>query len=154
MREMGFSTRLVTEGDYDALLALWNGAEQGRRALNPVDDSREGIARYLRRNPKSCFVAVADGGDVVGVILAGHDGRRGIIHHLCVREDFRRRGVAKTLVSLAEDALSREGIGKVFALVFRDNDGANAFWEREGYALRTNLNYRNKSLRDGIPTGE
>lgn len=153
MREQEFSTRILTEGDYDAIFALWSGTEQSRRALNPVDDSREGIARYVRRNPTSCFLAEADG-EAVGVILAGHDGRRGIVHHLCVREDFRRRGVARALVSLAEEALLREGIGKVFALVFRDNDGANGFWEGAGYSLRTNLNYRNKSLLDGIPTGE
>lgn len=63
-------------------------------------------------------------------------------------------GVAARLVSLAEDALKKEGIQKVFGLVFRDNDAANAFWEQQGYSLRTNLNYRNKSLNEAIPAGE
>ena len=150
---MNFSIRLVTIEDYDAIYDLWNSTEQSRRALNPVDDSREGIERYLKRNPNTCFAAVTDG-RIIGVILTGHDGRRAIIHHLCVHPDFRRMGIAGSLVSKAEDALKEEGIQKVFGLVFKDNDPANAFWENQGYSLRTNINYRNKSLNANIPTGE
>ena len=148
-----YATRKVTAEDYDEIYALWNSTEQSRRALNPVDDSREGIERYLRRNPDTCFAAVKEG-KIIGVILTGHDGRRAIIHHLCVHPDFRREGIAARLVSLAEEALKKEGIQKVFGLVFKDNDAANAFWERQGYSVRTNLIYRNKSLNDAVPTGE
>ncbi len=150
---MDYTIRPVTADDYDAIYALWNSTEQSRRALNPVDDSREGIGRYLKRNPDTCFAAVAEG-RIVGVILTGHDGRRGIIHHMCVHPDYRRRGIAGRLVSEAEKALKKEGIQKVFGLVFRDNEAANAFWEQQGYSLRTNLNYRNKSLNEKIPAGE
>ena len=150
---MDYEIRTVTISDYDALLALWNSTEQSRRALNPVDDSREGIERYLKRNPNTCFAAVKDG-TVIGVILTGHDGRRAIIHHMCVHPDYRRLGIAGNLVNAAEDALKKESISKIFGLVFKDNDGANAFWESQGYTLRTNLNYRNKSLDSGVPTGE
>lgn len=145
--------RQITIDDYDAIFGLWNSTEQSSRALNPVDDSREGIDKYLKRNPNTCFAAVKDD-QIIGVILTGHDGRRGMIHHLCVHPDFRRMGIAACLVSKAEEALKREGIQKVFGLVFTDNEAANAFWERQGYSLRTNLNYRNKSLNDRIPTGE
>ena len=150
---MEYTIKNVTIEDYDAIFALWNSTEQSRRALNPVDDSREGIAKYLQRNPTTCFAAVQDD-RIIGVILTGHDGRRGIIHHLCVHPDCRRMGIAAHLVSLAEEALQKEGIQKVFGLVFVDNDPANAFWEQQGYSKRTNLNYRNKSLNDRIPTGE
>ena len=150
---MEYTIKQVTIADYDAIYELWSSTEQSRRALNPVDDSKEGIDRYLRRNPNTCFAAVKDD-KIVGVILAGHDGRRAIIHHLCVHPDCRRMGIAAHLVSLAEDALKKEGIQKIFGLVFKDNEPANAFWEQQGYSLRTNLNYRNKSLNDAIPTGE
>ncbi|MBR0514676.1 MAG: GNAT family N-acetyltransferase [Clostridia bacterium] len=150
---MEYEIRQVTIDDYEAIYALWNSTEQSRRALNPVDDSREGIGRYLKRNPNTCFAAVRDG-RIIGVILTGHDGRRGIIHHMCVHPDCRRMGIAARLVSEAEKALKEEGIQKVFGLVFVDNEDANAFWEKQGYSLRTNLNYRNKSLNDRIPTGE
>ena len=150
---MDYDIRKVTIEDYDQLLALWNSTEQSRRALNPVDDSREGIERYLKRNPDTCFAALSDG-KIIGVILTGHDGRRAIIHHMCVHPDHRRMGIAGKLVKEAEQALQKEGIQKIFGLVFKDNDTANAFWESQGYSLRTNLNYRNKSLNPDIPTGE
>lgn len=150
---MEYTIKQVTIADYDAIYELWSGTEQSRRALNPVDDSKEGIDRYLRRNPNTCFAAVKDD-KTVGVILAGHDGRRAIIHHLCVHPGCRRMGIAAHLVSLAEDALKKEGIQKIFGLVFKDNEPANAFWEQQGYSIRTNLNYRNKSLNKAIPTGE
>lgn len=150
---MDYTVRRVTIDDYDAMFELWNSTEQSRRALNPVDDSRDGIARYLKRNPDTCFAAVS-GDRLIGVILTGHDGRRGIIHHMCVHPDYRRTGIAAYLVSTAEEALKKEGILKVFGLVFTDNEAANLFWEKQGYTLRTNLNYRNKSLNRMIPTGE
>ncbi|MBQ9007727.1 MAG: GNAT family N-acetyltransferase [Clostridia bacterium] len=149
--------RPVLMEDYDEIYALWNRTEQSRRALNPVDDSREGIERYLKRNPTTCFLAVRDSAGnrkTVGVILTGHDGRRGLIHHLCVDPDCRRQGIARMLVHRAEEALRLEGITKVFGLVFKDNEAGNAFWEEQGYSLRTNLNYRNKSLNENVPKGE
>ena len=143
--------------DYDEIYKLWNSTEQSRRALNPVDDSREGIEKYLKRNPTTCFLAYTDGGtenEIVGVILTGHDGRRAIVHHLCIHPDHRRQGIAGMLVHMAGEALRKEGINKIFGLVFKDNEPANAFWEEQGYTLRTNLNYRNKSLNENVPQGE
>jgi ribosomal protein S18 acetylase RimI-like enzyme len=156
---MSISIRLVTIEDYDAIYQLWNSTEQSRKALNPIDDSREGIERYLKRNPTTCFLAESKDGsgdapEVVGVILTGHDGRRAMIHHLCVHPSFRREGIAGLLVKTAEEAIRKEGINKIFGLVFKENDVANAFWEKQGYTLRTNLNYRNKSLNNQIPQGE
>lgn len=156
---MNITIRPVVIEDYDGIYALWNSTEQSRRAMNPVDDTREGIEKYLKRNPTTCFLAyVSDDEEndkrIVGVILTGHDGRRGMIHHMCVHPDYRRQGIARVLVAKAEDALRKEGISKVFGLVFKDNDVANDFWEEQGYSLRTNLNYRNKSLNKDVPQGE
>lgn len=153
---MNIEIRPVTIEDYDKIYALWCSTEQSKRALNPVDDSREGIERYLKRNPSTCFLAYPDDEPqkIVGVILTGHDGRRGIIHHMCVHPEHRRLGIAGMLAEKAEEALKKEGISKVFGLVFKDNDPANAFWEQQGYTLRTNLNYRNKSLNESVPLGE
>ena len=153
---MNIEIRRMTLDDYESIYELWSSTEQTRRALNPADDSREGIARYLKRNPNTCFIA-CDSDEpqkVLGVILTGHDGRRGIVHHLCVHLKYRREGIARLLLQSAEDALRAEGISKVFGLVFKDNDAANAFWEAQGYTLRTNLNYRNKSLDPDVPQGE
>ena len=56
---MSITIRLVTIDDYDSIYALWCSTEQSKRALNPVDDSREGIDRYLKRNPNTCFLALS-----------------------------------------------------------------------------------------------
>lgn len=153
---MNIEIRPVVIEDYDGIYKLWNSTEQSRRALNSVDDSRDGIERYLKRNPTTCFLAYLNDGTkkIVGVILTGHDGRRAIVHHMCVHPDYRRQGIARLLVQKAEDAICNEGISKIFGLVFKDNDTANAFWEQQGYTLRTNLNYRNKSLNEDVPQGE
>ena len=79
--------RKMTINDYDEVYKLWMSSKN--MGFNDVDDSREGIEKYLRRNPDTSFVAFADG-ELAGVILGGHDGRRGLIHHLCVHPGFRR----------------------------------------------------------------
>ena len=139
------SIRPMSIGDYDDVHRLWL-ATPGM-GLNDVDDSRDGIARYLKRNPTTCFVAEEDG-QLVGAILSGHDGRRGFIYHTCVGLDARLGGVGRALVDAALAALRDEGITKVALVVFARNEGGNAFWEHLGFTVRSDLNYRNRALRE------
>lgn len=139
--------RPMTASDYDPVYALWLSCKG--MGLNDVDDSREGIEKYLRRNPKTCFVA-EENGNIAGVILSGHDGRRGYIHHTAVHPHFRQRGIGKELVDAALAALKKEGISKVALVVFAHNENGNAFWEKMGFAQRTDLAYRNLALRELI----
>lgn len=138
--------RLMTINDYKPAYDLWIKCQNG---LNNKDDSYEGIKKYLDRNPNTSFVAELDG-NLVGVILCGHDGRRGIIQHACVSPDCRRMGIGKKLVSLSLEALKDEGINKVLLVAFKKNEAGNAFWEAEGFTLRDDLNYRNKALTEMI----
>ncbi len=144
--------RKMTSEDYDQVFALWRSTPG--MGLNTVDDSREGIAFYLRRNPETCFVAEAEG-RIIGVILTGHDGRRGYIHHTAVHPSFRHQGVASSLVEKAMAALEREGIHRVALVAFADNASGNAFWEAQGFTQREDLVYRNRSIHqlERIPTG-
>ena len=143
---MDIKYRLLTIEDYEQAYALWLESGNG---LNDKDDSVEGIAKYLKRNPTTSFVATCDE-KVVGVLLCGHDGRRGIIQHACVSPDYRRLGIGQKLVSLGLDALNAEGITKVLLVAFKKNEGGNAFWESQGFTLREDLNYRNKALTELI----
>lgn len=143
---MEIKYRLMNIDDYNESYDLWILCGNG---LNNKDDSREGIEKYLKRNPTTSFVAVCDE-KVIGVILCGHDGRRGIIQHACVSPDFRRAGVGARLVELALEALKAEGITKVLLVAFKKNEGGNRFWESQGFTLREDLNYRNKALTEMI----
>ncbi len=137
--------RKMLVGDYEAVYALWTSCSG--MGLNDLDDSREGIAKFLTKNPDTCFVAIEQGG-VVGVILAGHDGRRGYIYHTSVHPDYRKRGIATKLVNTAMEALEGCGINKVALVVFARNQGGNLFWERTGFTIREDLIYRNKTIRE------
>ncbi len=145
MHEVIGMIRLMAIADYEDVRALWERTEG--MGLNDVDDSRAGIAKYLARNPTTCFVSV-EGGALNGVILAGHDGRRGYIHHTAVEKSARGAGIGRALVDAALAALFAEGISKVALVVFQRNEIGNGFWERMGFSMRTDLNYRNRALRE------
>ncbi len=131
--------------DYEKVYDLW--IHTIGMGLNTTDDSREGIAKYLLRNPDTCFVA-EDNGEIVGVIMSGHDGRRGFIHHTTVKEEYRGRGIGKKLVDSALAALEAEGIHKVALVAFEKNVSGNVFWEKIGFSVRDDLIYRNKSIHE------
>jgi ribosomal protein S18 acetylase RimI-like enzyme len=131
--------RIMTVNDWDGINEVWKDHE----GTNPVDDSAEGFTRYIRRNPTTSFVA-EDNGRIIGTILAGHDGRRGIFHHVSVLPEYQKQGVGKMLVESAMDALGKEGISKVLLVVFEHNKNGNEFWEHMGFTVRNDLIYRNK----------
>ena len=139
--------RVMNTEDYDRVYALWMSCKN--MGFNNLDDSRQGIEKYLKRNPSTCFVA-EQGDAIVGVVLAGHDGRRGFIHHMAVAEDCRRQGIATDLLGQALAALKEEGINKAALLVFNRNEAGNAFWERQGFTARDDVTYRNKTLTEMI----
>lgn len=138
--------RIMTIADYDNIYALWLSCKG--MGLNNLDDSREGIERFLKRNPDTCFVA--EDGEVIGAIIAGNDGRRGYIYHTAVSPDHRRKGIAKALVNAALNALHDFGINKTALVVFERNADGNAFWESVGFTSREDLIYRNKALTEII----
>jgi ribosomal protein S18 acetylase RimI-like enzyme len=129
--------------DYDAVFALWQQSDG--ICINSVDDSREGIARYLGRNPSSCFVAEATGG-IVGAVLSGHNGRSGDIHHACVANEHQSSGIGTRLVDAALEALAAEGISHVVLHVYQSNEAGRAFWEKHGFESFSELIYYSKSL--------
>ena len=136
--------REMTIDDYEAACALWQ--ECGGIGLSAQDDSRDGIRRFLARNPRTCFVAEQDG-RLAGTILCGHDGRRAHIYHAAVGTPFRRQGIGRALAERAYAALAGEGITKAALVAFADNADGNAFWESLGFSVRGDLTYRDRVLR-------
>lgn len=130
--------RIMTIDDYDKVYELW--CKIKGFGIRSIDDSRVGIEHFLKRNPTTSIVA-EESGKIVGSILCGHDGRRGCLYHVCVDEEYRRRGIGKAMVVKAMEALQAEHINKVSLIAFTKNDIGNSFWRTIGWEKREDLNY-------------
>ena len=137
--------RIMTIEDYEGVYALWKKIKGF--GIRSIDDSKEGVARFLKRKQTTNVVAEKDG-RIVGSILCGHDGRRGCLYHVCVDEDYRRHGIGKRMVVFAMKALKEEKINKVSLIAFTENDIGNAFWNTIGWTERLDLNYYDFTLNE------
>ena len=137
--------RPMTEADYDNVYKLWVTIRGF--GIRSIDDSKEGVERFLRRNPTTSIVAETDRG-IVGAILCGHDGRRGCFYHVCVEEGYRKHGIGKAMAVAAMKALQAERINKVCLIAFADNEVGNQFWKSVGWTFRQDLNYYDFTLNE------
>lgn len=138
MEEKELTLRVMTIEDYHEVYALW--MEIHGFGIRSIDDSQEGVERFIRRNPTTSMVAVMDG-HIVGAILCGHDGRRGCLYHVCVQEAYRKHGIGQKLVGACLEALKREHINKVNLIAFQKNEVGNRFWRGLGWDFREDVNY-------------
>jgi ribosomal protein S18 acetylase RimI-like enzyme len=130
-----FDIRPMSGDDYDEVMTLLRKT-QGVSFRDA--DSRENTATYLQRNPGLSFVATIDG-ITVGCIMSGHDGRRGYLQHLVVLPEYRRQGVATSLVERCLSTLAKLGIKKSHIDVLNDNETGAAYWKSQGWILRTDI---------------
>ena len=144
--EKKYTIRAMRIEDYRGLHDLWMTIHGF--GIRSIDDSKEGVERFLKRNPTTSVVAISEQGEVVGGILCGHDGRRGCLYHVCVREDYRRHGIGKEMVVFCMNALKAEQINKVSLIAFTQNDIGNAFWNCIGWTKREDLNYYDFTLNE------
>jgi len=137
--------RLLTIGDYDAIFDLWKRTKG--MGLRSLDDSYDGIKKFIQRNPETNFV-YEKSNKIVAVILCGHDGRRAYIYHVVVDNEFRKQGIGKLLVDKVVDSLDLIGIHKVALVVFKDNIIGNGFWKSVGFNQRNDLVYRDLCIEE------
>lgn len=137
--------REMTMEDYEQVYELWTKIKGF--GIRTVDDSREGVARFLRRNPTTSMVAEQNG-HVVGNILCGHDGRTGCFYHVCVAPTYRKHGIGYRMVRAAMEALKGEGVSKISLIAFKDNPVGNAFWKGIGWCERQDINSYEFILND------
>lgn len=130
--------RVMTMNDFEQVSALWMSISGF--GIRSIDDSKEGVERFIRRNPATSMVAVTDG-TVIGAILCGHDGRRGCLYHVCVKEEYRNRGIGQKMVKACVAALREENINKINLIAFRKNEVGNRFWQGMGWTFRDDVNY-------------
>ena len=137
--------RVMKEADYDQVNQLWHQIKGF--GIRSIDDSRESIGRFLRRNATTSIVA-EEQGEIIGSILCGHDGRTGYFYHVCVKPEHRRKGIGKAMVCMAMNALREEHINKAALIAFTKNDIGNAFWKQIGWEKRQDLNYYEFTLNE------
>ncbi len=135
--------RPMTIDDYDEVVELWQSTEYIHLSRS---DTREGIAAYLERNPGMSFVARTEDGTLAGAALCGHDGRRGYLHHMAVRDECRGMGIGHELSDRCMEALRKAGILKCHLFVVRRNIPGKAFWEQTGWSERSDLIIMSKEL--------
>lgn len=127
--------RPMTKEDYDEVYTMWQTTS--KRALSNAD-SKEQIERYLDRNAGMSQVAVCDG-KIVGTVLAGHDGRRGFIHHMVVMPQYRRKGIGRSLAYTAIEKIKSEGIDKTHIFCYQNNETGQDFWKDFGFKKRNDV---------------
>ena len=127
--------RPMTIEDYDEVYAMW--LITSKRALSSADE-RGQIERYLKRNEGLSQVALIDG-KIVGTVLAGHDGRRGFIHHMAVLPEYRRRHIGHSLAEKAIEKIKSECIEKTHIFCYRDNETGQNFWRDFGFVKRDDI---------------
>lgn len=145
MGEENYTIRTMRIGDYSGIYRLWK--DISGFGIRSIDDSREGIERFLRRNPDTSVVAEKNG-EIIGTILCGHDGRRGCFYHVCVKAEYRKRGIGKAMAVTAMKALQAEQINKVCLIAFLENTVGNQFWKSVGWTFRDDLNYYDFTLNE------
>lgn len=137
--------RVMQIEDFEKVYDLWMTIDGF--GIRSIDDSKEGVERFLKRNPTTSVVAEADG-KIVGAILCGHDGRRGCFYHVCVQKEYRKHGIGKAMAVFCMKALQEEQINKVTLIAFKSNEVGNAFWKSEGWDFREDLNYYDFALNE------
>ena len=136
---MDILIREMTMTDYDQVYGLWT--EIKGFGIRSIDDSWDGVERFLRRNPTTSVVAVQNG-HIIGNILCGHDGRTGCFYHVCVAPGYRKHGIGYRMVRFAMEALQKEGVSKISLIAFKENEVGNAFWQGIGWREREDVRRR------------
>ena len=135
--------RIMEIDDYKKVYELWSNTSG--MGLRSIDDSKNGISKFLLRNPTSNFVAIVND-EIVGVILCGQDGRRGYIYHTVVKSNYRGQGIGKALLEAVFCALEQDGITRAGLIVLGTNEIGNSFWKSQGWEKRADLNYYCKAI--------
>ena len=116
--------------DYVSVRTLWESIEKGVH-LGPSDAISE-IEKKVARDP-DLFLVMESDGVIVGTVIGGFDGRRGLIYHLAVARECREKGLATQLMEEVERRLREKGCLKCYLLVLNDNAEAADFYEKRGW---------------------
>jgi ribosomal protein S18 acetylase RimI-like enzyme len=137
----------LTANDYDAICQLWEAAGL---AFKPNGrDSREAFARQLATGVQA-VIGIRHQEELVGVVVATHDSRKGWINRLAVHQKYQRQGIGRRLIEACEEHFQQHDIQIIAALVETENTGSLALFRHEGYYLHDNVVYLTKREHDQV----
>lgn len=116
--------------DFPAVQHLWGSIEKGVSLGR--SDAPEEIQKKISRDPDLFLVAEHDG-RIIGSVIGGYDGRRGLIYHLAVSNEYRHRGVGTRLLNEVETRLRDKGCLKCYLMVALENPEVEHFYEKRGW---------------------
>lgn len=148
---MNYSIREVLDTDYDSLLELWKTTHG--IGIDEYSDSLESIQRFLTRNPGMSFLAVLEDGKIIASVLSGHDGRRGFIYHLLVKEKYRRFGIAAAMLERVYKKFEENLIPKSNIFVMKSNQDGIQFWRHLGWKSRDDLEIMQREFKKTTDKG-
>ena len=134
---------LMTINNYAEVYSLWEacGISLGE------SDTKEEIDKFLRFNPTTCFIG-KENGKIIANVLGGFDGRRGLVHHLCIHPDFRKNGYGSEIMTQLENAFRNLGVIKITFWVLESNKKVIKFYNQLGYDLRDDIFSMSKNLHN------
>ena len=135
--------RTMNINDYEKVNKLWHSIKS--LCIRKIDDSKDGVIKFLKRNKTTCVVAVYKK-QIVGCILCGHDGREATFYHVCVKENMRNMGIATNMVDYIIEKLNKLDINKIKLVAFKNNKIGNKFWKDIGFIQNKNINFYEKVL--------
>ena len=118
--------------DYEEVYDLWENAGSGIHLRR--SDEPEEIAKKLQRDPDLFLLAEIDG-RIVGSVMGGFDGRRGMMYHMAVAKPLRHKGIGTILMEALEHRLKEKGCIRYYLLVAKDNTKAVDFYQKRGWEI-------------------
>lgn len=116
--------------DYLSVYSVWRSVGKGIHIS--FSDQFEELEKLVQKSPGLFFVA-EDDDRIIGTVMGGFDGRRGLIYHLAVLPEYQNLHIGTRLLTRVEEALYMAGCIKIYLFIVPENMDRADFYEKRGY---------------------
>ena len=133
--------RIYRERDREQVLALWQECD----LIHPKNDPQKDLDRK-KGFGEELFLVIEEREKIIGTVMGGYDGHRGIINYLGVHPSFRGQGLGKMLLQAVEQKLKDLGCPQVNLLVWSNNSEVLTFYKKTQYSEANDIVLLRKRL--------